>query len=183
VETGYRPNSEAGQNFNVEKSHTAAIHSLFPDCHKSLGTHKNKMSDLENDGPDIAVSQTSFSNVGLVHDAGAFARAPDENPSMTEDAACEVCHDSAVYYESVDPAKLEESADAKNCPGCMFVKEALMQFGVDFATPGLDIGVLSGRKTGVGCRVRCRDNTKDIATRGVDLELFGHPGELRMPGE
>src|SRR5438034_286505 len=93
-------------------------------------------------------------------------RGPEAQPG------CEICH----YNEHdpikpldlwfVDAIKISDSADVLSCPGCMIIREALITFGTDPATPTLSVRL---EKTRLATSI---DDPNNVESLNLDLFCF-----------
>lgn len=101
----------------------------------------------------------------------------DEEP-LNRKSPCPICGDLDRWTLQVDHVKLQESAAAKDCVGCMLLFEALSQFDVDFSSLVYSDDIMSKDYGGRSIRVSGEGYPRVSVGDDLDIEIYASAGEF-----
>jgi len=99
----------------------------------------------------------------------------EETPE--EEEPCAICQNLDCYSQKVDPVKLVQSAEAKECLGCMLLVDALNKFHVDISSLRYSEDILSPDHNAPSLYLWGEEFTKVLAGDDVELEIYASEGE------
>lgn len=98
--------------------------------------------------------------------------------SLEERLPCPICGDLARWTLKVDHVKLQESAAAKDCVGCMLLLEALNQFDVDFSSLVYSDDIMSKDWGGRSLILSGEGYPRVSVGDDLDIEIHASAGEF-----
>ncbi|KAK0745692.1 heterokaryon incompatibility protein-domain-containing protein [Schizothecium vesticola] len=101
--------------------------------------------------------------------------------SLDEGHLCPICGDLARWTLKVDHVKLQESAAAKDCVGCMLLLEALNQYDVDLSSLVYSDDIMSKDFGGRSLILSGEGYPRVLVGDDLDIEIYASAGDDEPP--
>lgn len=101
-----------------------------------------------------------------------------DEESLNKKSPCPICGDLDRWTLKVDHVKLQKSAAAKDCVGCMLLFEALNQFDVDFSSLVYSDDIMSKDWGGRSIILSGEGYPRVSVGDDLDIEIYASAGEF-----